>query len=53
MLLIVVGILVTINHYENAGEESVEKMTKVKEGFILIKSNLGILKKIIKKVTRK
>ena len=48
-----VGTLVVLDHNEEACEEKEENIEKVNMGFILVKGNLSILKKIEKKVVKK
>ena len=47
---IAIGTLVVLNHHEDAGEGNKESIEEVKRNFISMMGNLGILKKIEKKV---
>lgn len=46
---IVVGMLVVLDHHVAAGEENEENIGGLKEDFILMKSNMGSLKKLREK----
>lgn len=47
------GTLVAVNHFEDASEATKEKIAEVNEGFISMKGNLKILKKLGEKFAGK